>query len=277
MESIRYFVRGDYSHLIKETNGIYSILEDDFALKLNAFLGKYHSIKIPDTRNAIPPDNYAELPYGKFASSFEWKLKQTSYEAIEKIIGRKQNLTILDIGSFNGWLSNCLASKGHTVVSTDYFLNKDYGLESYKYYKTSWLPLQMDLERTDMLESVFDVIIINHCLQFQAHPIEYCNRLKKMLKKNGALILAGLPIFRNPQNKIREVAAFKRRYLQEHQFNIFLKETKGYLDTSDLKELKDSGFRFNTYRKFYLNNLASIFRPRHPFYTYGIWNNDATP
>jgi len=276
MESIKYFIRGDYWHLIKERNGVYNILKADFALKLNIFLDRYHSIRIEKTQPQIPHDKYPELPYGKFANSFDWRLKQYSYKAIEKIIGGKQKLNILDIGSFNGWLSNCLAANGHNVVSVDYFLDEDYGLESHKYYKTSWLPLQMDLDRIDMFEKVFDVIIINHCLQFQPNPIEYSDSLKNLLKKNGSIILAGLPVFRNPQNKINAVEEFKQHYLNDYQFNIFLKETKGYIDVSDLEKLKNSGFRFNYYSQAFLKNLFAFLHPQLPFYCYGIRNNDAT-
>ena len=74
----------------------------------------------------------------------------------------KDQLKILDLGAWNGWLSNQLSSDGHELVTAiDYFLHERDGLAAKKYYPNEFLAIQMDLEDLSILPYNYDIIIIN--------------------------------------------------------------------------------------------------------------------
>ncbi len=56
-------------------------------------------------------------------------------------------LRILDLGAGNGWLSNRLAQRGHSLLAVDLLTNPEDGLGAFTNYETLFTPVQAEYDR----------------------------------------------------------------------------------------------------------------------------------
>ena len=95
------------------------------------------------------------------------------------------------------------------------------------------------LDRSLGVVPVYDVVILNRCVQFFADPVAYATAVKQYVAPGGLLVLTGLQFFHDVREKARSVAAL-RAYLNRHGLDFF-KPMKGYLDFADKQHLRARG------------------------------------
>ena len=182
---------------------------------------------------------------------------------------------ILEIGAWNGWLSNALAGMGHALIAVDYFADKKDGLGAKAFYKNEWIALQTDLAETNIFKNgVFDIIILNHGLQFFTDPVNYLENIKHLVKPGGRIICLGLSFYKNTSDKKQKVEEFSTHHLDKYGFSIFLHPTKGYLDNNDRKVFRTKEFEFVEYPEMKFRNFMTIILRNKPSYHLMYWNND---
>jgi SAM-dependent methyltransferase len=162
---------------------------------------------------------------------------------------------------------------GHHVLAVDYFSDDIDGLRASHRYPNNWLTMQTDIEHLDFRERSFDVVIVNHALQVTSDSVGYVERLKLLVRQGGLLILLGLSFYNDPSVKQQSIASFRQRHHDLHDFDIFFRPTKGYLDGNDRRALKERGVELYPYREPMLiarSLRAKIVRTR-PSYGYGVW------
>jgi SAM-dependent methyltransferase len=257
--------------LLKKDGEIWTLLQGEFEGELRRFLARFRQIRSAERRNDPAPD-YPSLPFGKGTEgNFEWKLRRGSLRHIERLLSRRSRQTILEIGGWNGWLTNRLAAMGHEVIAVDYFSDEVDGLRAKRHYPNDWLALQTDIRDLGFFRVKFDVVVVNHCLQFLADPVGWLERLKPLVRDNGLIVLLGLSFYRNPESKRQQVEAFRRHYAEAHGFDIFLVPTKGYLDDEDRLRITSLGFRVIPDGGMIVRNVASSVNHSRPLYCYGWW------
>jgi len=259
--------------LLEQKEGIYQCMEADFRDWLTGFLFRFEEV-----RRSEYPDFFANtqispnLPFGY--DTLEWKFRQQSLKIMKNELKGLAHARILEVGSWNGWLTHHLAAWGHEVLATDYFLDEQDGLQSRKHYPETWTPLQMDLSKPTIFKpAVFDVIVVNHALQFMPDPLPYVRQLKALLKPGAKMVLLGMSLYKSPDKKAHAVAQSRQHYKDKYAFDMRIHPSKNYLDFKDKKALEGEGFVFRQYPKMPLRNLMAKILKYKPVYCYGVCGN----
>jgi SAM-dependent methyltransferase len=216
---------------------------------------------------------FRQLPYGPIAKgNFEWRYRQAGWEIINQRLKGQPRQKILDIGAWNGWLSHRLVAAEHQVVAVDYFVDPLDGLGAMTHYDVAWPAIQMDLENLTNLPVAFDLIIVNHCLQFFATPLETLRQAQQLLIQDGKILVIGLAFFADPRKQIERVKRYRTEF-GKHGVDFF-KPMKGYLDFYDRKHLQQEGIKFHPYQQLWKANLRSQIDPTRPRYEFGLYAKD---
>lgn len=258
-----------------DENGVLVLLAADFAPRLAAFAARLRAIRATEERRLLDPAVYPQLPFAPaLRHDHEWRLRGRDWRLIARLLAGRSGLRILDVGAWNGWLSHRLARAGHEVVAVDYFADPHDGLGARRWYASHWTAIQMNLTDLAVLPAVFDLVILDRCLQFQPDPAACVAPAARLLAPGGLLLATGLQIFFDPGPKARQVAALLAFYRQTYDFDLFLWPTKGYLDRSDLSQLGALGMIVRPYRPLFAANLKARLRPSLPWHGFGVMPTD---
>jgi SAM-dependent methyltransferase len=264
----REALRCKNGHQFNEEHGVVSLLGTEMDLRLHSFLDKFEDFRSTRGMRGRNPAWFQELPYGPMAKgSFEWRIRQAGWEIIKNATRNLSGLRILDFGAWNGWLSHRLAALGHQVVSVDYFVDPLDGLGAKMHYDVDWSAIQMDLEDLSILPAAYDMVIVNHCLQFYSNLSKFLEGTRRLLVENGTIQMIGLSFFADPSKQIERVQAYRADF-QNHGFDFF-KPVKGYLDFEDRMLLKREGISLHPYRALWKANFRSRVDRTKPRYEFG--------
>ena len=250
------------------------LLEPGFRRRLDPFTQAFSAVRSVENRRLLDEQAYDALPFGlAVQNDFQWRLRQYDLAVARQLLSGRRRQRLLDVGAWNGWLSNRMANDGHLVTAIDYFVDEFDGLGAKKFYSTSWQAIQMDLTDLHVLDESFDVIILNRCLQFFPQPAGYVAMVKAKLAPGGLLIVTGMELFRDPRVKAARVADMLHAHRQRYGFELFLTPTKGYLDFADKAQLQAQGVQVKSYRPLLPANVKAMLRPTLPYHTYGAFLN----
>jgi 2-polyprenyl-3-methyl-5-hydroxy-6-metoxy-1,4-benzoquinol methylase len=268
---IEQFIRPGINYLVKD--GIHEIMDDEFRNKITLFEKQY--IPVKKTTRVDEIKDHESLPTNPSTYfPFEWKLRQEGLSIVKSGIEDKGKLNILEVSTFNGWLTHHLHNWGHAVVSVDYFSDEVFGLKSkFNYRNNGWLSVQCNLEDLSFFEPVFDVIVLNHAIQFFNDTNTIISQLKKLLKPNGKIIFLGLFFFMDSVSKQKEVEAYSTEHFEKHGFNIFFAPTKGFLDKADKQVFIDHKVSLYPYKCGCRANLVARFIKKRALVQFGIYEN----
>jgi SAM-dependent methyltransferase len=245
------------------------LLDAAFQRELGAFLAGFEPFRQKEGKRLTDTAVYETLPFApELQSDHEWRLRTYDIAVLRRLLAGREKQRILEIGAWNGWLSNWLTGQGHWVTAVDYFLDDYDGLGAQKHYRARWQAIQMDLTDLSVLADRFDIVLLNRCLQFFADPVAYAQAAAKKTAPGGLLILTGLSFFQDFRAKTRAVTEFNH-YLQENGVPAF-KPMKGYLDFADKGRLERAGVALRPYPQLWLANLKSRFNKAAPRYFYGV-------
>jgi len=234
---------------ISKSNDIYRVLKPDFAKKIAKLERVLQKSRTDYTRHFIDnPGLFRELPHGMGSELHSgWTTRQLDLNIVNEFLVNDKPKQILEVGSWNGWLSQYLARDGRLLTAIDYFKDDYDGLGAKRHYPENWLAVQMDLADLSILTKRFDLIIANHCLGFMIHPAEWIHQLAHKLQPGGLLIATGLIFYQNPQQKAQEVQQSCKQFKAKYGVDMFLHPAKGYLDIKDRQRLIENGMEFKRY------------------------------
>jgi 2-polyprenyl-3-methyl-5-hydroxy-6-metoxy-1,4-benzoquinol methylase len=253
-------------------DGVLVLLNERFRQRLQVFNAHLERFRAAEGKRLLDSSIYEQLPHAPaLRNSFEWRLRRYDLKVICRLLLKRPQQRVLDIGAWNGWLSHRLAAEGHRVTAIDYFTDCFDGLGARAFYSTAWQAIQMDLTDLSPLDQLFDVVVLNRCLQFFPDPAQYVLQASAKVAPGGLLIATGLAFYRNPALKAREVQSLQERYRRHSGTDIFLHPAKGFLDFGDRAQLAALGMRLHLYSQLIPANLRSLFQPMRPCYYYGLY------
>lgn len=261
-------------HQMRFKDDILILLEDSFKETLQNYTTTFAKLRNNDNKRLTDAKIYKQLPNApKLKWQYPWRVRRYDLAVIANLLKKRKQQHILEVGAWNGWLSNRLTEWGHIITAIDFFIDEYDGLGAKKFYDNTWQTIQMNVYDLSVLDDLYDVIIFNRCIQFSTNPPAYVASAIKKLAPNGLLIITGLGIYYNPATKIKDVASF-RKHLAEYGLD-FLSPTKGYLDSTDMAHLLKQGIKLQPYPQLWakLINLKATLNKQEPFYCYGYFQN----
>jgi 2-polyprenyl-3-methyl-5-hydroxy-6-metoxy-1,4-benzoquinol methylase len=259
-------------HLFTYQDGVLVLLAQGFRQRLQTFTAALEPVRQAQAKRLLDEALYPQLPFiTPDSEAWEWRLRRYDLALIWRWLAGRAGLRILDVGAWNGWLSNRLAEDGHRVTAVDYFTDPHDGLGARRFYRSHWRAIQMDLADLSILDPGYDLIVLNRCLAFFTEPVAYVTAAQPLLAPGGRLVLTGLQIFHKPAVKARQVTAYRRAHLEQYGFELFLRPSKGYLDQADAAGLQAAGVSLRPYRELWPANLKAWLWPTRPFHQYGIY------
>ncbi len=245
-------------------DGVLVLLDRAFKNKLENWLIKFEDFR----SNALPELNYEQLPYsGVIVNKHLWNARIADLELIKNVI-QPHHQTVLDVGSWNGWLANSLCKLEKEVTAVDYFIHELDGLKARKHYTNpNWRSIQMDLENLDVINEKFDVVVLNRCLAYFSDTHQLIETAKQLLSPNGVLIITGINI---TSGETEELTTAKVIFKEKYKQNLFFKSSKGYLDYGDLNSIKQHSIKLKLYPN-WKNWTKRILFPKKETVYYGIY------
>lgn len=252
--------------------------------ELDLFLNQYYAFSKKE-REQIKYD-YTNAPF-EFPEEqkFEWLWRQETLKIVEKQIrvllassplscgeGAGERLNILEVSPWNYWLTQHI-SKNNNVVCCDYFDDEYEGLRSRKHFQNpNWTSICCDLENLNIFERKFDLIIINHSLQFFKDHKKLVTSLKNTLSDKGQILLVGLNVYKNSESK-KVVTQDLQSHYKKTGFDSSVRMGKGYLAFIDIDFLEINDFVKYSYKgwRFALRNCRALLRKNTPFYCYMLF------
>jgi 2-polyprenyl-3-methyl-5-hydroxy-6-metoxy-1,4-benzoquinol methylase len=257
----------DGGHRFAVRNGVYQILRPDFKLRLENFLTAFEDSR-KDYIAKIDPKQFKDLPYVDFDRK-RWRLRQFDLELIKSKFNKKGKT--LEIGAWNGWLTNRLVEMGNDVTAINLFSHHLDGLGAYQYYENEWLSIQMDVDDLSILKSKYDLIVVNRCLPYFKNLNKTLTQIKSLLNSGGIVVITGISFHRNPMHVIRGLNRATMEFEAKYKTKFNIRSFKGYLDRSDLLLLKKHDIKLYMYKQLKLKSLLGYIIPSKPFYYYGVY------
>lgn len=257
-------------HQFQMKNGAYQILTPEYAETLFPFLDAFDSFENPNLPT-IEPSRFRELPFVEFQAHL-WSLRRVDLKHIRKRT-KPSYRTALEIGSWNSWLTHHLAKDGLSVVAVDHFINDSVGLGTKKYYDEDWTSIQMDVERMDLFENKFDLIVVNRCLNYFTSPENAIKQLQSLLSPGGTLIVTGITLERDTTKTLQKLATASKAFESKYQIPFFFKKFKGFLETKDLTAMRKLGLQLHWYPELRMRSILGKLSRKRAMYYYGISEN----
>ena len=250
-------------------DGYYKIIDKKDEKRLNYFLSSFEVYGKNKGSKIIDRHLYDKLPYTIHTNV--WKERQKDIKIINHFINYKHNLSILDIGSWNGWLSNYLSKKGHEVIATNIFTDEINGLAAKKYYNSNFISLQLFADELFRIKHKFDIIIFNRNWPYIKNEGKAFEQAKKLLKKNGLIIFTGLPIYRKSDTIEKKLKLADEEFINTYGISLYYNETKGYLNKRDRLWFSENNIQIKPYNKF--KYFLKMTFPKKASLCYGIFKN----
>lgn len=249
---------------------IYDVIDAKEREKLDHFLKSFEEYRTSNNLVIKDVSLYKNLPFSIYSE--EWKERQKDIYVIDEKIKNKKNLKILDVGSWNGWLSNYLSNKGHQVTALNLFMDEYDGLLSKNKYETTYTSLQINVEELYRIEDQFDCIVFNRNWAFFNNAQKVFNDAKKMLTPNGEILFTGLAFYKNPVKAKKNLELMNEKFETKYKIPIIYNDSKGYLDADDFSFFTRNNISLQSYQK--VKNFIKLLFPKKARIYYGCYKNN---
>lgn len=255
----------DDGHLVKVKYGVHILQEPSFAKWYGPFENKFQAYREREGLKIKDASAYNKLPHvpNNLGKAF-WNAKAQDLMLTKEYLAGKSNLNILEVGAWNCWLTNHLCQMGHSVIAVDYFIDPYDGLGAIQHYsKADWNAIQMNLERLDLIDEKFDLIIVNRMVVYFEDPFE---TLKKLINENlsekGEMLVTG--VIMTTDKKITEERFNKEMedFEKKEGFSLKIKEFYGAFTQIELNKVIQMGFNVHQYPKNVLAYLKQLIKPK---------------
>ena len=263
-------------HTFETVDGVVSLFSSERRDELDPYLRDFEQWREDRGDLLNDPSVYPRLPEAPPGGDVGmWKLRKLDLALIRRLLQGRSRQRVLEIGGWNGWLSHQLSEDRHDVVAIDYFVHPFDGLRARKHFpEAGWRAVQMDLEDLTILQGPFDVIIFNHGLGTFIDPVQKVRDATALLASGGMMIATGLTVFKDTSRIEAHFKAVRCEFEEATGRDLFFKPMKGYLDSRDLKDLRDVGLVIRREPRLWRPNLRAVLDPSRPRFMYGVLRRD---
>jgi SAM-dependent methyltransferase len=266
----------DNDHQIVSENGVLILQEPSFTEWYTPWEIKFRAYREKEKLKIKDPSTYNQLPFvpNKLGMGF-WKAKTRDLQIIRNMLDGSESLKILEIGAWNCWLTNHLNKMGHGVTAVDYFLDPFDGLGAKQHYsRNNWLAIQMNLERLDLIDDKFDLIIINRMIAYFENPIETLKKLiTEKLNKNGKIIVTGTITTKNKKHSNKKFYREMKEFEKKEGFSLRIKPFFGAFTSVELEKCKELGFKLHPYKEEWIEKFKKLVKPKISGQMYLVFEN----
>ncbi|MEO6062246.1 MAG: methyltransferase domain-containing protein [Thermoflexales bacterium] len=262
-------VRG---HAYSDRSGVLRLMTADFAGRADR-LDQALTAHLAGAKDGrLLPADFAGLPGTAAGRGLPaWRGRVVDLALIRRHIGSRSRQKFLDVGAWNGWLSEALSRDGHTVVAVSCFGADGHGLATRaRFAAPAWRAIQLDEAHLDVIDEAFDAVILNRCLHT---ALDSAARLRSALARTrpgGVVIATGLPVVADLRRLAAALAARERSFELRHGVPLMLAPGKDWLDTAEASALVRAGLRLRPYPGLRHTAIASALFPARPVLRYGI-------
>jgi SAM-dependent methyltransferase len=229
----------------RNEDGIWRFLLPETQAHYAHFSEEYQAIRRYEQRGAASANYYRALPYKDLSGRYrsDWRIRARSFDALVKnVLTRLQNslersLKILDLGAGNGWLSNRLAAQGDRVVAVDLLVNEQDGLGAWKYYETSFIPVQAQFDNLPVMDDFADAVIFNASLHYSEDYARTLQEALRVLSNQGVVVIMDSPVYTDSASGTKMVEERKQEFLARYGFASDALESENYLTYDRLRDL----------------------------------------
>jgi SAM-dependent methyltransferase len=202
-------------------DGIWRFLILEDATQLQRFVDDYLTVRRAEGWGAHRPDYYRSLPQvdTDHPQHAIWQIREQNFERLIALIENSEPLKILDIGAGNGWLSNQLAKRGHTVAALDILDDRLDGLGAKANYLSHFDAYQANFDRLPFDGDQFAWVIFNASLHYATSIQQTLCEAKRVLNQHGRLVVMDSPVYSDVNNGQQMIAERETQFAQKYGFD----------------------------------------------------------
>jgi SAM-dependent methyltransferase len=249
---------------LRSDEGIWKALLPARTDHFERFMREYQAVRAAEGRGSDDPEYYLALPYRDLSgrNQGQWAIRSRTFQYLERNLlppleaAYPNGMTILDLGSGNGWLSYRLALRGHRPVAVDLLTCEKDGLAAAVHYEKR-LPrlfprFQAELDRLPFADSEFDAAIFNASFHYSENYVETMGEAIRCLRPGGTLIIADTAWYRREASGRQMVAERQEAFTVRHGFPSDGIASQEYLTDRRLADLEAHfGVRWQVHSPFY--------------------------
>ena len=240
--------------------GVWSFLLPERVAHFAQFNRDYAAVRQAEGRGATDRAYYRALPFQDLSGRFmaDWRIRAASFRVfIHRVVQpmerrRAQPLRLLDVGAGNGWLSNRLAERGHTVGAIDLQVNQFDGLGAHEFYEPKFWPVQAEFDRLPFEDTQIDLIVFNASFHYSENYETTLRAVLRLLRPAGQVVILDSPIYRSRASGEQMVQERQARFQNQFGFASDALGSENFLTEERLIELAQSlRLNWRTYTPFY--------------------------
>ncbi len=243
-------------HRYRLKDGIWPLITAEARQRWAGWLKAYQTVRDEEGFSRAAPDSdlgpnaayYLALPDYDLSGLYSatWKVRGRNYHDMAAYLKRclPGELSILDLGAGNGWMSRHLAEAGHQVCAIDINMDDGDGLPTARVYFDR-LPIRFPRAEAEMAnlplqDAQFDAVIANASLHYLENPRAAIAEAARVLKPDGAFIVLDSPFYADPSAGERMIADLKAAY---QRYNLPAVAAGSYFNYDDFSaKLAAAGF-----------------------------------
>jgi len=207
------------------------------------FTREYTTVRRAEGWGSADRAYYQALPFADLTGRFTriWRIRAKSYATFVSYVleplERLRTLRILDLGAGNGWLSNRLALRGHSVVPIDLLDDPLDGLGAARHYAVPLTPLLAEFDHLPLADQRVDLAVFNASLHYSTDYARTLAEALRVLQPRGTLVILDTPMYTEPTSGARMVQERQSRFLATYGFASDALPSEHFLTPARLHEL----------------------------------------
>jgi len=262
-----------------QVDGIWRFLPPDRESYYSRFIADYEAVRRFEERGSLDSSYYRALPFydlsGKFSA--HWKIRATSFRALESNLTSSSYQKVLDMGAGNGWLSNRLSELGHHVMAVDLLVNPQDGLAAWRNYENRFTPIQSEFTHLPVADKSISIVIFNASFHYSENYEATLFEALRVLFQDGKIIIMDSPVYQDAKSGEQMVAERRSAFLSHYGFASDSIKSEDYLTYQRMDDLGEKlGIHWRHLRPFYgvrwaIRPILARLRGRREPAEFGLW------
>jgi len=207
------------------------------------FTREYTTVRRAEGWGSADRAYYQALPFTDLTGRFTliWRIRAKSYTTfLSQVLApmeRQGVLRILDLGAGNGWLSNRMALRGHSVTAIDLSDDPFDGLGAAKHYAAPFGALRAEFDHLPLADNQVDLAVFNASIHYSTDYAQTLREALRVLQPHGTLVILDTPMYTDPTSGARMVQERQSRFMTTYGFASDALPSEHFLIPARLDEL----------------------------------------